>query len=126
MAAYRQIPTPILRQFGSSTITRTNEGVTITVGHSVWTPRLWTALVTLLLSLVTPEETWVTGPSRIPHIPGQPRWKQMPCDGLTRLLYTRLMPMTHPLRALVAACDWSRSDALCAEPSRNQHGGAPA
>ena len=53
MAAYRRIQHPIIRQFGSSTLTLTNEHVTITLAHTVWTPRLWTALMTLLLSLVT-------------------------------------------------------------------------
>jgi len=126
MAAYQRIQDPILRQFGSSTITLRNEYVTITIAHTVWTPRLWKALMTLLLSLVTAGETWVTGPSRIPRIPGQPRWKQIPCDGLTRLLYTHFILPTHPLRALFDAYDWSRIDALCAGPYRNQRSGAPA
>jgi transposase len=126
MAAYHRNPDPIIREFGSSTITLTNESVTITIAHSVWTPRLWKALVTLLLSLVTAGERWVTAPSRIPRIPGQPRWKQIPCDGLTRLLYTLQIPATHRLRALFDAFDWSRIDTLCAEPYRNQRSGAPA
>ena len=120
MAAYHQIQDPIIRQFGSSTITLTNEHVTITLAHTVWTPRLWKALITLLLSLVTTGETWVTGPSRIPRIPGHPRWKQIPCDGLTRLLYTHFILPAHPLRVLFTAYDWSRINALCAGPYRNQ------
>ncbi len=126
MAVYRQVQTPIIRQFGSSTITLTNEGVIITLAHSVWTPRLWKALVTLLLSVVTAGESWVTAPSRIPRIPGQPRWKQIPCDGLTRLLYTLFIRPTHHLRTVFDAYDWSRIDALCAGPYRNQRSGAPA
>ena len=126
MAAYHRIQAPIIRQFGSSTITLTNEHVTITIAQTVWTPRLWKALMTLLLSLVTTGETWVTGPSRIPRIPGQPRWKQIPCDGLTRLLYTHFILPTHPLRTLFTAYAWSRIDALCAGPYRNQRTGASA
>ncbi len=126
MAAYRHIQAPIIRQFGSSTITLTNERVTITLAHSVWTPRLWKALVTLLLSLVTAGKSWVTEPSRIPRIPGQPRWKQIPCDGLTRLLYILQIPATHSVRTLFEAFEWSKIDALCAQPYRNHHTGAPA
>ncbi len=127
MAAYRPIQHPIIRQFGSSTIARTNEHVTITIARHVWTQRLWKALITLLLSLVTQGESWVTGPSRIPpYIPGQPHWTQIACDGLTRLLYTLLIPATHPLRTLFEAFEWSKVDALCAPPYRNQHSGAPA
>ncbi len=126
MSTYRRIQHPIIRQFGSSMISLTNEHVTITIARHVWTPRLWKALITLLLSLVTQEESWVTGPSRIPSIPGQPRWKQIQCDGLTRLLYTLLIPETHLLRSLFRAFEWSTVDALCAEPYRNQHTGAPA
>jgi transposase len=126
MAAYQRIQHPIIRQFGTSTITLTNERVTITIAHSVWSPRLWKALITLLLSLVGQGEDWVTSPSRIAHIPGQPRWKQIPCDGLTRLLYTLMIPETDPLRVLFEAFDWSKVDALCAQPYRNQHSGAPA
>ncbi len=126
MAANQRIQDPIIRQFGSSTITLTNEHVTITLAHCVWTPRLWKALMTLLLSLVTAGESWVAAPSRIPRIPGQPRWKQIPCDGLTRLLYTLFILPTHSLRALFDAYDWSTIDALCAGPYRNQRSGAPA
>ena len=64
MGVYQQIQHPIIRQFESSTITLTNERVTISIAHSVWTPRLWKAWVTLLLSLVTAGESWVTAPSR--------------------------------------------------------------
>ena len=126
MATYQRIQHPIIRQVGSSTMTLTNESVTIKIGHSVWTPRLWKALITLLLSLVGQGEDWVTSPSRIPRIPGQPRWKQIQCDGLTRLLYTLQIPATDPVRALFEAFDWSKVDALCAQPYRNAHNGAPA
>jgi hypothetical protein len=126
MAAYRRIQHPIIRHFGSSTLTLTNEHVIITIGRTVWPPRLWKALIALLLSLVTQGESWVTCPSRIPHIPGHPRWKQIPCDGLTRLLYTLQIPATHSLRTQFEAFDWSTVDALCAQPYRNHQTGAPA
>jgi transposase len=126
MASYVRIQEPILRQFGSSTLTITNEGLTLTIARSVWTPRLWKGFVTLLLSLVTGGVSWVARPSWIPQVPGQPRWKQIPCDGLTRLLFTLKIPETHWVRPLFDAFDWSRIDALCAAPYRNQTGGAPA
>lgn len=126
MAGYGHLQAPIHRQFGASSITITNECVTLTIGRSVWTPRLWKALVTLLLSVVTQGVSWAARPSWIPQVPGQPRWKQIPCDGLTRLLFLLKIPETHWVRALFEAYDWSRIDALCAAPYRNQSRGAPA
>ncbi len=45
MANYASIQQPIMRQFGSSTLTMTNVGVIIKIDRSVWTPYIWNALV---------------------------------------------------------------------------------
>ena len=126
MATYQQLHEPLVHTFTASTITMTNAGVTISLARRVWTPRAWNALVALLLSCVSQWQTWVVHPSWIPQRPGQPRWKQIPCDGVTRLLFALMIPSAHPLRALFDAFDWSKIDALCAKPYRNQRGGAPA
>jgi transposase len=126
MGTYRQLQDPIIHAFTASTITLANEGLTITIARPVWTPRLWNALVTLLLSWGSPGLTWVVRPSWIPPIPGQPRWKRIACDGVTRLLYALLIPPTHPLRTLCTAFEWAWIDGHCAPAYRNRHGGAPA
>ena len=126
MATYRQLQKPLIHAFTGSTITLTNEGLTITIARTVWPPRLWNALIALLLSSLSQGLTWIVHPSWIPPIPGQPRWKQISCDGFTRLLFALLISPTHPLRALFDAFDWAWIDGHCALPYRNQHSGAPA
>jgi transposase len=126
MAGYVGMQEPIHRQCGGTTITITNEGLSLTLAHRVWTPRLWKIVVTLFHSLLTDGVSWVAAPSWIPRQPGQPHWKQIPCDGLTRLLFLLKIPTTHRLRAVFDAFDWSTIDTRCAEPYRNHAGGAPA
>jgi len=50
MATYRSIQAPMTHAFPASTLTLTNDGITITIARSVWTPRWWNALIALLLS----------------------------------------------------------------------------
>jgi len=126
MATYQSIHEPMTHAFPASTLTLTNAGLTITITRSVWTPRWWNALVALLLSWGSQGLAWAGAPAWIPPIPGQPRWKRIACDGLTRLLYALLIPPTHWLRALFAAYKWDTIDARCATPYRNQRGGASA
>jgi transposase len=126
MATYQSIQEPMTHAFPASTLTLTNEGLTITIARSVWTPRWWNTLVALLLAWGSEGLAWAVFPSWIPPIPGQPRWKRISCDGLTRLLFALLVPPTHPLRALFEAFEWATIDARCAAPYRNHRGGAPA
>ena len=126
MAAYQSIQTPMTHAFPASTLTLTNDGLTITIARRVWTPRWWNALVALVLSWGAQGLTWEGAPSWIPPVPGQPRWKRIACDGLTRLVWAVLIPPTHWLRTLFDAYEWSAIDVRCATPYRNQRGGAPA
>jgi transposase len=126
MATYQQLQDPIIQAFPASTMTLTNDGLSITIARRVWAPYVWNALVMLLVSWGAQGLSWIARPSWIPVIPGQPRWKRLSCDGLTRLLYALLIPPTHPLRALFEAFDWAWIDGQCAPPYRNRHGGAPA
>jgi transposase len=126
MATYRSIQTPMTQAFPASTLTLTNDGITITIARSVWTPRWWNALVALLLSWDAQGLAWVASPSWISPIPGQPRWKRIACDGLTRLVWAVLIPPAHWLRPLFDAYAWDTIDARCAASYQNQRGGAPA
>ena len=126
MATYRQLHDPLNHAFTASTITMTNEGLTVTMARSLWTPHQWNTLVALVLSFISQGLSWISSPSWIPTIPGQPRWKCLSCDGLTRLLFALLIPPTHPLRTLFDAFDWAWIDGDCATAYRNRHGGAPA
>lgn len=126
MATYQQLQQPIIQAFPASTMTLTNDGLTITIARRVWNPCVWNTLVTLLVSWGAQGLSWIARPSWIPAIPGQPRWKRIACDGLTRLLYALLIGPTHPLRALFDAFEWAWIDGQCAPPYRNRHGGASA
>ena len=103
MATYRTMQNPMTQTCSASTLIITNEGLTITIARRIWTPRLWNALVALLLSWGVQGLAWVGAPSWIPSRPGQPRWKRIACDGLTRLLFALLIPPTHWLRPLFDA-----------------------
>jgi transposase len=126
MATYRHLHDPLIHAFTSSTLTMTNEGLSVTMARSMWTPHQWNTLVALVLSFIAQGISWMSSPSWIPPIPGQPRWKRLSCDGLTRLLFALLIAPTHPLRPLFDAFDWAWIDGQCAPPYRNRHGGAPA
>ncbi len=117
---------PITHQLTSSTIILTDEGLTISISRRVWTPRHWDRLVNLMLQLVMTGLLWITLPSRVLPIQGQPRWKQITLDGLTCLLFAVMIRSNHPLRKLFDAIDWQSIDVRCTPAYKNQERGAPA
>lgn len=126
MATHEAIRQPMTHTLNSSPITLTNDGLTINIARSVWSLRHWNTLVMLLRQFLLNGLSWTMRPSWTLPIQGQPRWKQIPCDGLTCLLFALLIRPTHPLRALFDAIDWQTIAARCAPVYRNQRLGAPA
>jgi hypothetical protein len=57
---------------------------------------------------------------------GQPRWKKLPLEGLSYVLFMLLVPANHGLRQLDKAIDWAQIDRRCAVVYHNQGRGAPA
>lgn len=121
----------IKAQLGGSSLTLTEEGMTITIPRSYWTKRQWNRLVQLVSQLVVTGLGWVVAPSTISAVPStpdspSPRWKRMSLDALSCLLYGLMIPLDHSLPKLYAAIDWARIDELCAPEYKNQVKGAPA
>ncbi len=118
-------------QIGGSTLTLTEEGMSITIPRSFWTKRQWHWLVQLVTQLVSTGLSWVLAPSTITAVlttsdSSTPRWKRMSIDALSYLLYVLMIPSNHPLCKLYGAIDWSKIDQLCASEYKNQVKGAPA
>ena len=118
MATYQHLQEPLIQAFPASTMTLTNDGLSLTIARGVWTPCVWNVLMRLLASWGAQGVSWIARPFWTPAIPGQPRWKRITCDGLTRLLYALLIPPTHRLRTLFEAFDWPWIDGQCAGPYR--------
>lgn len=122
---------PIKCEIGGTTLTLTDEGMTISIPRSYWTKRQWERIVQVVTQLMIAGLMWITAPSTIEAGPRRaekagPRWKNMSLDGLSRLLYALMIPDKHPLRLLYDAFDWGQIDQLCASAYKNQGKGAPA
>jgi len=129
----------IKHQIGASTLTLTEAELQISIPRSYWSKRQWYWLVDLLTQLATSGTftafstslAWVMAPtvtttrsSNSAH--PMPRWKHLPLDVLSYLLFVLLIPAEHPLHKLYAAIDWQRIDEECAAAYKNQRRGAPA
>ena len=118
-------------QIGGSTITLTQDELTIRLPRSQWSARQWAWLVHVLAQVLGADLGWVLAPTVSSAAASEaghpaPRWKQLVSDGLSYLLFVLLIPPGHTLRKLYAAFDWAAVDAKCAEVYKNQARGAPA
>jgi len=118
-------------QIGGSTITLTQDELTIRLPRSQWSARQWAWLVHVLAQVLGAGLGWVLAPTVSSAAASEaghpaPRWKQLVSDGLSYLLFVLLIPPGHTLRKLYAAFDWAAVDAKCAEVYKNQARGAPA
>lgn len=119
----------LTQQIGSSTITLTEEDLTITVPRAFWTEKQWNWLFNTLFQLVVSSLAWITAPTLSSNYgtgEGQSRWKVMAIDGISSLLFALLIRHTHPLRKLFNAIDWAAIDERCTAAYKNNKRGAPA
>ena len=119
----------IVNQVGSSTITLTDDALTLTISRSFFTPRQWQWLVDLLTDLIAAGLAWVLAPVR--RAPSsdegtRPRWREVTLDWLSILLFQLLIPSEHPLRRLFTTLEWHKIDERCAPAYHNGGRGAPA
>jgi transposase len=120
-------------QLGASSLELSEEGLTITILQSFWRKRQWQWLVQMLNQLCSDGLGWISAPTEArpsaaaaDEAQPKPRWKWLPLDGLSYLLFGLLIPASHPLRSLYAAFDWLQIDERCATVYHNQRRGAPA
>jgi len=119
----------IVNQVGSSTLTLTDDALTLTISRSFFTLRQWQWLVGLLTDLIAAGLAWVLAPIRLAPSSDEgtrPRWRQVSLDWLSILLFQLLIPRGHPLRQLFTAIEWHKIDDRCATVYHNSGRGAPA
>ena len=107
---------PLTHQIGSSTITLTEQELSISVSHDPWTKKQWNWLLTAVFQLVMTGMSWVMAPSRASNAStseGHPRWKLMSIDVISSLLFALLIRPTHPLRKLFGAIDGCNRYSVC-------------
>ena len=120
---------PLTYQNGSSTVTLTEDELTIKVSGDIWTKKQWNWLFNAVFQLVMTGMSWVMAPGSASNSltsEGQPRWKLMSIDVISSLLFALLIRPIHPLRKLFAAIDWTKIDERCAAVYKNRKRGAPA
>lgn len=116
-------------QVGSSTVSLTEEELTITIPRAFWSKKQWVWLTQLLLQVILSGANWIIAPSTPSPSSGEgrkARWKLICIDALSGLLFALLIRSSHPLRKLFSAIDWDQIDERCAKVYKNAERGAPA
>ena len=116
-------------QVGSSTVSLTEEELTLTIPRAFWSKKQWVWLTRVLFQLFLSGANWITAPSTPSSSSGggrKARWKLIGIDALSGLLFALLIGSSHPLRRLFSAIDWDQIDERCAKVYQNAERGAPA
>lgn len=111
-------------ELGASSLELNDEGLTVHVARWHFTPKQWLRLGERLAQAQEALE-WLRRPFQTSEQAGA-RWKKIPLDLFSLVVYILLIHPGHKLVKLIQAIDWNELDRRCAEPYKNAKRGAPA
>jgi transposase len=114
----------IALELGASSLALNDKGLTVHVARRHFTPKQWRRLWEKLIQ-ASEQLSWLQIPYQTWEQEGA-RWKRIPLDLFSLVVYLLLIPTGHKLVKLLQAIDWHEIDQRCAEVYENAKHGARA
>lgn len=111
-------------ELGASSLELNDKGLTVHVARRHFTPKQWRQLCEKLTQ-AQEQLQWLQVPFQALEQEGA-RWKRMPLDLFSVVVYLLVIPPGHKLVKLLQAIDWHEIDRRCAEVYENAKHGARA
>ena len=111
-------------ELGASSLELSDKGLTVHVARRHFTPKQWRQLCEKLTQ-AQEQLQWLQVPFQVLEQEGA-RWKRMPLDLFSVVVYLLLISPGHKLVELFQAIDWHEIDRRCAEVYENAKHGARA